>query len=76
MKNLLTFLLLLLTTGISYSAESPHFEGYANGSDGSPTVSEWMQGGPTGILPVDNKYGSDGSVFVARIHWSKPNQNV
>jgi hypothetical protein len=41
------------------------------------TVSEWMQTwGPNYILPVDNKYGSDGSVYVARIHWSKPNQNV
>lgn len=32
------------------------------------TVSEWMQ--PRGI----EKYGSDGSVFVARIHWDKPNR--
>lgn len=31
------------------------------------TVSEWMQ--PKGV----EKYGSDGSVFVARIHWDKPN---
>ena len=31
------------------------------------TVSEWMQ--PKGI----EKYGSDGSVFVARIIWNKPN---
>jgi hypothetical protein len=31
------------------------------------TVSEWMQ--PRGV----EKYGSDGSVFVARIHWNKPN---
>jgi hypothetical protein len=31
------------------------------------TVSEWMQ--PKGI----EKYGSDGSVFVARILWDKPN---
>jgi len=30
------------------------------------TVSEWMQ--PKGV----EKYGSDGSVFVARIHWDKP----
>lgn len=34
------------------------------------TVSEWMQTwGPNYILPVDNKYGSDGSVWVARILW-------
>jgi hypothetical protein len=32
------------------------------------TVSEWMQ--PKGV----EKHGSDGSVFVARIHWSKPNE--
>ena len=32
------------------------------------TVSEWMQ--PEGV----EKYGSDGSVFVARIHWNKPNK--
>lgn len=39
------------------------------------TVAEWMQTwGPNHILPVDNKYGSDGSVFVARIQWEKPNQ--
>ncbi|HSG69862.1 MAG TPA: exo-alpha-sialidase, partial [Planctomycetaceae bacterium] len=31
------------------------------------TVSEWMQ--PKGV----EKHGSDGSVYVARIHWSKPN---
>jgi len=31
------------------------------------TVSEWMQ--PRGV----EKYGSDGSVFVARIEWNKPN---
>lgn len=32
------------------------------------TVSEWMQ--PRGV----EKYGSDGSVFVARIHWDRPNR--
>lgn len=38
------------------------------------TVAEWMQKwGPDYILPVDNEYGSNGSVFVARIHWSRPN---
>jgi hypothetical protein len=34
------------------------------------TVSEWMQ--PEGV----EKYGSDGSVYVARIHWAKPNRLV
>ena len=33
------------------------------------TVSEWMQ--PEGV----EQYGSDGSVYVARIHWSQPNRN-
>jgi hypothetical protein len=32
------------------------------------TVSEWMQ--PRGV----EKYGSDGSVFVAGIHWTQPNR--
>ncbi len=32
------------------------------------TVAEWMQ--PRGC----EKYGSDGSVYVARVHWQKPNQ--
>jgi hypothetical protein len=31
------------------------------------TVSEWMQ--PKGV----EKYGSDGSVYAARIQWDKPN---
>jgi len=31
------------------------------------TVAEWMQ--PRGV----ERHGSDGSVFVARIHWTKPN---
>ena len=32
------------------------------------TVSEWMQ--PEGV----EKYGSDGSVFIARLKWKKPNR--
>ena len=32
------------------------------------TVTEWMQ--PKGC----EKYGSDGSVWVSRIHWDRPNQ--
>ncbi len=34
------------------------------------TVAEWMQ--PRGC----EKYGSDGSVYVARIHWKQPNRLV
>jgi len=38
------------------------------------TVAEWMQKwGPDYVLPVDNKYGSDGSIWVARIHWKREN---
>jgi hypothetical protein len=32
------------------------------------TTSEWMQ--PKGV----EKFGSDGSIFIARIHWDKPNK--
>ncbi len=32
------------------------------------TTSEWMQ--PKGV----EKYGSDGSIFIARIHWKSPNR--
>jgi hypothetical protein len=32
------------------------------------TVTEWMQ--PRGV----EKYGSDGSLWVARLHWDRPNQ--
>ena len=39
------------------------------------TVAEWMQTwGPNHILPVDNQYGSDGSVWVARIRWKRKNR--
>ncbi len=34
------------------------------------TVAEWMQ--PKGV----EKYGSNGSVFLARIHWDKPNKRM
>jgi hypothetical protein len=34
------------------------------------TVAEWMQ--PRGV----ERHGSDGSVFVARIHWARPNRAV
>lgn len=39
------------------------------------TVAEWMQTwGPNYILPLDNKHGSDGSVWVARIRWKQENK--
>jgi hypothetical protein len=39
------------------------------------TVAEWMQTwGPKTIIPPDNKYGADNSVYVARILWDEPNQ--
>ena len=39
------------------------------------TVTEWMQTwGPKYILPVDNKYGADNSIYVAKIRWNRPNK--
>jgi hypothetical protein len=39
------------------------------------TVTEWMQTwGPNYIIPVDNKYGADNSIFVAKLHWTRPNK--
>jgi hypothetical protein len=39
------------------------------------TVTEWMQTwGPNFIVPVDNKYGADNSLFVAKIRWNRPNR--
>jgi len=39
------------------------------------TVAEWMQTwGPNIVLPVDNKYGSDGSIWIARLRWKKENK--
>jgi hypothetical protein len=39
------------------------------------TVTEWMQTwGPNIIIPADNKYGADNSIYVAKIHWQKPNR--
>ena len=35
------------------------------------TTAEWMQG-PKGILMPGNPYGSDNSVFAARIRWKTP----
>jgi len=37
------------------------------------TTSEWMQG-PKGILMPGNQYGSDNSVYTARILWKTPNK--
>ncbi len=40
------------------------------------TVSEWMQTwGPNYVMPVDNPYGADGSVYVVRIRWRRPNRS-
>jgi hypothetical protein len=37
------------------------------------TVAEWMQTlSPQLIVPMDNPYGADNSVFAARIRWAKP----
>lgn len=36
------------------------------------TVTEWMQTwGPNYVIPVDNKYGADNSIYVAKIRWKK-----
>ncbi|MDA0832286.1 MAG: exo-alpha-sialidase [Planctomycetota bacterium] len=46
-----------------------------NESETWVTVTEWMQApGPHFIIPVDNKRGADNSIYVAKIHWSKPNK--
>jgi len=38
-------------------------------------VTEWMQRfGPDYIMPVDNKYGADNSVYVSKILWKRPNR--
>jgi len=40
------------------------------------TVSEWMQTwGPNYVMPKDNKYGADNSIYAARILWDKPNRD-
>jgi hypothetical protein len=39
------------------------------------TVAEWMQTwGPNIVIPVDNQYGGDNSVYAARIIWDEPNK--
>lgn len=38
-------------------------------------VTEWMQRfGPDYVMPVDNKYGADNSVYVSKILWKRPNR--
>jgi hypothetical protein len=37
------------------------------------TTAEWMQG-PKGILRPGNDYGSDNSVYAARVLWKTPNR--
>jgi predicted GH43/DUF377 family glycosyl hydrolase len=40
------------------------------------TVAEWMQTWPPKIvIPPDNRYGADNSVYVARILWDEPSQD-
>lgn len=40
------------------------------------TVAEWMQTwSPNIIIPPDNPYGADNSVYAARIRWSAPNRD-
>lgn len=38
------------------------------------TASEWMQG-PKGLIPPDNPWKADNSVYVARIRWNAPNRD-
>ncbi|QDU93693.1 exo-alpha-sialidase [Lignipirellula cremea] len=39
------------------------------------TTAEWMQTwGPDHKMAIDNPYGADGSVWIARIRWKEPNQ--
>ncbi len=39
------------------------------------TTAEWMQTwGPNFVMPRDNKYGSDNSVYAARLIWDTPNR--
>ena len=41
-------------------------------------VTEWMQTWSHlgRILPVDNQYGADNSIYIAKLKWSKPNKLV
>ena len=39
------------------------------------TVAEWMQGNDLENPFECTKYGSDNSVFIAKVKWRKPNDN-
>lgn len=40
------------------------------------TVTEWMQTwGPNYVMPPDNKYGADNSMYVVRLRWDEPNRS-
>jgi len=40
------------------------------------TTAEWMQTwGPNYVMPADNRYGADNSVYAARIFWDEPNRD-
>lgn len=48
---------------------------YINPKESWVTVAEWMQTwGPNYVMPVNNKYGSDGSLWIAKIQWNRPNR--
>jgi hypothetical protein len=39
------------------------------------TAAQWMQTwGPNYVMPVDNQYGADNSIYVAKIRWHQPNR--
>ncbi len=39
------------------------------------TVTEWMQTwGPNYVMPVDNEFGADNAVYVAKLKWKSPNR--
>jgi len=40
-------------------------------------VTEWMQTwGPDYVMPVDNSYGADNSIHIAKIKWRSPNESA
>lgn len=40
-------------------------------------ATEWMQTwGPNHVIPVDNQYGADNSIWIAKIKWSTPNASA
>ncbi len=49
---------------------------YVNARETWVTTAEWMQTwGPDFVMPVDNRYGADNSVYAARILWDQPNRD-